>query len=214
MKATELVEPYFKSLGLRFISGDENSYEPLMIFLLHDMVFQKVTNEIRKIPFTHEEKRIRNAWVKELTFQFKKFFINMDDERQDTIIDLMDELTEYISNDIMILKCATMDCVNWMSFEDQMNLSDIQVVSILTQISQVHWEGMIRARDRDCSKLLFDSISRNYAMRLSSYYAKKYKRVVDNDCKQMKKLIDVVGSLDTKICNWVVKKTRDEVHSD
>lgn len=213
MRATDIIKPYFSSLGLRLVSGEAESYEPVMVFLLHDIVYQKVCNDISKVKYQHNQKRAVNDWRKLVNEQFRRFFLHLSDEQSEIVTDLMDEFSELIANDMMILKCCVMESCSFMTLEDQVAVADLQLVSALTHIARIHWEGMIRAKDKAKSKLKYDAASSHYAELLARYYADKYKdtslTIRDSD---FEKVGDAVTAMDNKICRWVIKKTEEAIN--
>lgn len=99
MTNTELIEPYFKSIGLKFISGDKNSIEPVAVFVLQDYIYQVFNRDIKNIPLKFQAKKLQTDWHKANVQQFTKFFDRLDEERRDRIISLMDDFEVSLHND-------------------------------------------------------------------------------------------------------------------
>ena len=206
MKTIELVEPYFNSLGLRFVAGEGESYAPVMVFMLHDLIYQIVMTDVKKLELNGKAKKMRNEWVRLVHLEFKKFWDKLDDYRRDTLNDMMDEFSEYIANELLIVKCKIMDAVTFMSWEDQHHLADVQLINILSQLSELHWQSIIRERDQDRSKLKYNAAARYYSRGISGYYADKYHRTAEVE-GTLEPLMDAVTALDTKMVKWVDSKT-------
>lgn len=144
MTNTELIEPYFKSIGLKFISEDEDSIEPVAVFVLQDYIYQVFNRDIKNIPLKFQAKKIQSDWHKANVQQFTKFFNRLDEERRDRIISLMDDFETSLHNDIEMMRLKVLDCLPVEDEDVQKAVASLQLCNILAQISQMHWEGIVK----------------------------------------------------------------------
>lgn len=141
MTNTELIEPYFKSIGLRFIAGNKDSIEPVAVFVLQDYIYQVFNRDIKNIPLKFQAKKMQTDWHKANVQQFTKFFNRLDEERRDRIISLMDDFETSLHNDIEMMRLKVLDCLPVEDEDVQKAVASLQLCNILAQISQMHWGG-------------------------------------------------------------------------
>lgn len=209
MTNIELLTPYFNNIGIRFVKGDTQSVEPVAVFILQDLIYQTFEKEIRDVPFSHQAAKLKNDWRKANDAQFKHFFHFLKGEREDKIIDLMDDFEDKTGNELMIIKCKIMDGVNGVDFESQKLLASIQLCNLLSQVSDIHWGGMQRKR-------YGKEVTMRYNRQVR-YFTKELSRIVFENAggksinrKAEDELIEALASFEKKFCRWIKEKSGPE----
>lgn len=202
MKACDIIEPYFSSIGLNLKSGDARSMMPLSVFCLHDYIYTTFNKDIRGLNLKHEGKKIKNDWDRENAIHFGRFFKTLDEDRRNTIIDIMDDFDEYLGNSIDLIRFCIMDCVNDVSIECQKILASLQICNILSQVAQNIWVSMIRTAPMLSSKMRYNEVVRKYSALLSDgIYAAAGGKSINK--KYEDKLISCIQAFSNKLFDWM-----------
>lgn len=206
MTNTELIEPYFKSIGFKFISEDENSIEPVAVFILQDYIYQVFNRDIKNIPLKFQAKKIQTDWHKANVQQFTKFFDRLDEERRDRIISLMDDFEVSLHNDIEMMRLKILDCLPVEDEDVQKAVASLQLCNILAQISQMHWEGMVKGSRFLSVKQHYNDAVRRYSCMLSAGLfggagGKEINHKAENE------LLGFIQNFENKFAKWMTEKS-------
>ena len=209
MQYYEIVEPYYKSLGLQIIKGDGRSMQPLGVFCLHDYIFQLFNKDIRDIKLSHEGNKWKNEWRKANDLHFKKFFMELNDDQRDAIIDIMDDFTEYTQNSVELIRFAVMDCVNDVPVDCQKIIASMQVCNVFAQLAQMRWQEMIKPMRFFSNKLKYNDAVRRYSSLLSDglYRGQGGKHLNE---KAEDRLMTCIDAFDRKYIDWINLRSKDE----
>lgn len=210
MKACEIVAPYFEAIGLHLTNGDARSMMPLGVFCMHDYMYQIFNRDIKGLKLKHEGKKFKNEWERENTLQFRRFFLSLDEERKNIIIDIMDDFEGYVSSSIDLIRFCIMDCVNDVPLEEQKIIASLQVCNIMAQVAQNVWVSMVKTTPMLSNKLRYNEIVRKYSALLSDgiYVAAGGKHVNE---KHEKRLNGCIQSFCNKLIDWVNSRSKDEI---
>lgn len=212
MKYLNLLDPYFRSLGLPESKGDAYALHPVAVFLLQDIIYQTFSSEILDAPLKHRSAKIVNAWRAANHDHFSRLFLDLDQDSKDVVIDLMDELAEALANDLAIIKIAVMDGLSEVDLEKQKLLGAIQLCNLLAQLSDMLW-GM-------CFHEKGHSHPYNKAVRFHT--ARLTALIWTNDGKEEhaikrgaeERLGKLVSALFRKIITWINDRANREASHD
>ena len=175
MTKREIIERCLNGIGRTRVLGDTS--EPIMPFLLGDIMFQSYLQAVRKIDLRHEMKQMDKRW----RALYKRFndpiFHDFADDEKVEVTDLMDSLEEYLANDIMRLRSMLMMLFEGGSFEDEQIVTNFLLAHIFAQYANCSWMRVnIRHRrtpagivqeEEPCQMLLDMS---NLAYKMGIYY--------------------------------------------
>ena len=133
----DIIELGLKGIGKTRVQGDTT--EPAMPFLLGDIMVQHYLRATSKIKLTHELKKIDTLWRKDYNLFNRPFFAHIPAYYNEDVTDMMDSLTEYISNEITMLKAGTMSMFEGIDFEQRQIASDFMLAHIFAQFAQAAW---------------------------------------------------------------------------
>ena len=209
MQICDILEPYFKKMGLRYLSGNLNSVEPLVIFILHDIIYQIFDEDIKGRPLRHEAKKFQKEWERLNEKHFKGLFSDMDDARQDAIIDYMDDFESYISNDLMMIKCKVMDCFNFLPFEEQKFRAALETCNLIAQLSDIHWGALVRKPSGNLVRNPYDVKVLFLSEKLSDAL---YRKTSENKIEKKKfdELVKLIQLFERKTIDYINLRTNNE----
>lgn len=212
MKYINLLDPYFRSLGLPEGKGDAYALHPVAVFLLHDIIYQTFVSEVLEAPLKHRSAKIVGEWKEANHRHFSRLFLDLDQDSKDVVIDLMDELEETIANDLAIIKIAVMDGLSAVDLEKQKLLGAIQLCNLLAQLSDMLWDCCFQRKGH----------SHPYNKAIRFYTARLTALIWTNDGSErhpIKKgaadrLGKLVSALFMKIIGWINDRANREASHD
>lgn len=196
-----LVDLYLKSKGMTKVSGRDDDFSPILPLVMMDSANTIWKEAFKTIDAKQELKKIKNAWEKSYHAFNMDYFRCYDIDQTDWITDRMDDYESYIANDVMIAKCAIMDCLPaYESFQRRSNIASLMLVSILTQSANIVWERIFRnakgARENNylcsCEHLSHEA--------MNTYYGKNKPYI---NCNKDSKVCDAVDILCKKLINYI-----------
>lgn len=202
-----LLQPYFESIGLPNSSGDDAALHPVAVFLLQDMMYSTFYEVIAKVPFRYRCAKIVGQWKDVNRHHFAHLFLHLDQERKDVLIDLMDDLSESISNEVSLVKFSIMDGLSEVDLERQKVLASVQLCNLLAQLSDMLWGYCFENEGH----------THPYNQRVRRFSAELTRLIWTNDghethdikkgaADKLAKLVDV---LYRKIINWINDKSNE-----
>lgn len=175
MTKREIIDRCLNGIGKVRVQGDTS--EPIMPFLLGDIMFQSYLSAVRKIDLRHEMKQMDGKW----RALYKRFndpiFHDFADDEKVEVTDLMDSLEEHLSNDITRLRSQLMMLFDGVEFEDEQIVTNFLLAHIFAQYANCSWMRVnVRHRktpagivqeEESCQPLLDMS---NLAYKMAIYY--------------------------------------------
>lgn len=212
MTNLSLLQPYFTALGLSEGRGDDCALHPVAVFLLHDIIYQTFNESIADAPLKHQSAKLLRAWKKTNEEHFKKIFHYLNDESRDYLIELMDDLSDHIANDLVILRSNIMDGLSAVDFKKQLLLGHIQLCNLLAQLSDFLW-GFCFNRGKHTHP--YNKAVRYYTATLTAL-------IWTNDHKEehlvkegaADKLSKLVESLFMKILRWINDRSNEAAENN
>lgn len=210
----QLVDAYIKYRGLKRLEGEGQDISCLVPLLLLDMHLQLFTTSVSGIKCSHETQQARTRW-RECYNRFNKgSFLAFNNDYKDAIIDLMDDLSEYISNNVMFLRVAVMDVFkDQMDVDDQARVADILLCNTFAQLAS-SWHGSVFKRVSVFHKFEYQPEYNHEIdgmIRRSLEFCNGYV----NDCLHYKgkarlkdhpAIVNATNALDRRVSEWVISK--------
>lgn len=213
MQISDILTPYFTKMGLRYLSGNMNSVEPLLIFVLHDLIYQIFEEEIKNKPFRHELRKIQKEWDNLNDSHFKSFFREMDREREDIIIDYMDDFESFVGNELTLIKCKIMDCFSFMSFEEQKFRAALETCNLLAQIASIHWAALVKRPSGNLSKNPYDARILYLTEKMSHIlYGRDSENMIEK--KKFNELVSFVTLFERKMVDYINLKSKNDKENE
>ena len=132
MTKKEVVDTALRGLGKTRVQG--NTTEPIMPYLLADIMFQLFDKNIAPIPFKHELKQMKCRWIKRYKRFNKPVFSAFKETEYTELTDLMDEVYDYLSNEIVMLRSKIMLVISGIPFfEVKQNIANLIMCHIFAE---------------------------------------------------------------------------------
>ena len=208
MNYHKIIEPYFDLLGMRIVKGDTRSIMPLGIFCLHDSIYQIFNKDIKGIKLEHQANKWRNEWRKTNDAQFKKFFLMLDDDQRDAIIDIMDDFENYTQENVEEIRLWVKKCLFDIPKESQEIIASLQLCNVMGHLAAIRWnELFVKRVDKRPRVLPYNEAVIRYSALLSDeIYKKAGGRMMDEDA--LDELAEAEKRYDTKYINWVNERSK------
>lgn len=190
MTNDQITDKWLSSIGLRRERG--HSLEAILPFLMLDVNYSIYQSTVRPIECKREMKMWKKRWIESYNRINRAFFRAFSDEEQDAVIGIMDDFSNYISNDVMIARVQVMNILKDLDLEHQKVCSDLVIANVLAQSAQVIWDKCYHTNSNDISSVIFasgkfmalyhSSISREY---VNPNESEQIVNAVDALCKKM-----------------------------
>ena len=144
MTTKELVNTFVRHKSNDGSEYQHDSADPILPFLLADICYQTYLEVTKRIPLAHETKRLDSLWRAAYSRFNKPFFAAYPQDVQVEVTDLMDSLTETLSNDLVILRARIMSIIDDLSFEEKRNEADLLMCYILAEFAQTAWGNVYK----------------------------------------------------------------------
>lgn len=144
MTKKELALIYLKRQGYNVIHGE--GYDPIMPFIMMDVVFQYYKQLIKMVPLKNELKKYANDWYTNYRILNQSFFRTFDKDEAVEVLDIMDDFENYINNELVFAKIAAMKCFEEEDFEKREVISICTLCDIIAQLAQVIHKGVFKNR--------------------------------------------------------------------
>lgn len=139
MTTREIVDTALKGIGKTRVQGD--TLEPIMPYLLADIMYQLFDKNISKLPLKHKLVQMRTMWLKKYKHFNKPIFSCFKESDYTEVTDLMDNVYDYLSNEITMLRSSIMLVIgNIDSFEDKKNISTLIMCHVFAQYADCTYQ--------------------------------------------------------------------------
>lgn len=203
----ELVDAFMRYRNFVRIKGDDNDIGPLLPLILLDMQLQIFDKSVRPVESTYEQAQFRNLWIRSYNLFNRGSFFAFKEEYRDRIIELMDDLGEYIDYNIMLLRVSVSDVLKDFAFEHQKVLSDCVVCNALIQIAQSWWRGTYKtARGKAETNPYIASMQRASVGFINAYTDRVVGFKGKIKLSQHPEVVNNANLLDKKITAWVARQ--------
>lgn len=102
MTKKEIIDTALRGVRAKRIKGE--SYEPIMPYLLADIMYQIYQSDIAPLKLGHELKRMDSMWKTRYRLFNRPLFSAFHPGAYDELTDLMDSVWDYLSNEITMLR--------------------------------------------------------------------------------------------------------------
>ena len=144
MTKNELVNKYCRSVDSTLVQG--NSAEPLLPFLLGDIIYDIYVKDIQPLDLPHREDVIRQHWRRNYNMFNQPFFRSLRADDMDQVSALMDDLFEYVSLNIMQLRSELMLLLQDVPFDRRTVIVSALLCHVLAQAAQCAFGNVFRNR--------------------------------------------------------------------
>jgi hypothetical protein len=114
---------------------------PFMPMLLMDSMKLLYEDYIEPLSLQHQEKYLRKRWYEAYKHYIKHEFEAFNDVQKAEICDLMNDLDEYIHNDLETLRVTIMNHFMSYDFDTRLVVSTALTCNILAQSAQILWKA-------------------------------------------------------------------------
>lgn len=190
MNKTEIAKSYITKKGFIPITGV--GFEPMMPYIMMDVVYQTFNEEIKPLKVRNELKKYRNKWSKSYDVFNHEFFSVFDQNEVSDVIDMMDEFEEFIANDVMILRSVVMNLFSDLEFEQKKVVAACTLCNIITQSAQILWGVVYRnKRGKSTSNPQLSAIEQATHEFMNAYYISD--KVIDiNSSAELSKAVNAL----------------------
>lgn len=144
MTKRELINRYMASIGRTLVQGE--SAEPLLPFLLGDVIYGIYNKDIAKMDLPHKEEIIREHWRINYDMFNKPFFQAIGSENHTEVTDIMDDMEAYIDLSLMRLRSELSLLLQEVPFERRSIIVSALLCHVLAQAAQCAWGNVYRRR--------------------------------------------------------------------
>lgn len=204
MTTSDILKRYLEYNHLKVTSGNAESFEPLLPFVLMDTVYQLWCKRVQPMNCRFQQNHYKKEWKRQYSAFNSAFFRAFNPEQTSYIVDLMDEFDEYNRNDRTILKVQLMNCCDFLTFEEQDFLSDLYLCDIFTKAAQSVWTRVYKHPNPQ-----LELISRNIVLFMGTCYHSDRNLTV-NDSNQVSVSLQVMFN---KMVKWLYEKSRKQVRN-
>lgn len=185
MTDREIIDYFLSSMGRKRIKGD--SAAPLVPFLLMDLVYSTFRKYIAPMDLKFRAKQLREKWRTAYNQMNHAFFSVFNDEQQEYIIGRMDDMEKTLEHDLLILKIAVMERLNFEALEKQEIHAVLVMCNVLTQTAQHIWDTVYKGTHL-CALAEIEHCTKN----LTNEIYKVKERISLQDDMRITKAVDVL----------------------
>lgn len=131
----EIVKKYIKGMGFSIAEGGDGDITPIMPLLLMDLQYTYYRDVMKDIEVHKELKVIKKKWIGGYNSFNQPSFRIFNKKEKDFLIDLMDELEEYIMDYMRSLRAQIMNCMPDEPFKVQDVYATCAVCNVLARLS-------------------------------------------------------------------------------
>lgn len=139
MTRKELVDAFVTSRDVDGKPFDLDRIDPILPFLIGDLMLSEHAQATRGKTFTHELKHLNTLWVETYRRFNREFFSHYPVDAWDDITDLMDSLSETLEPDLVELRSRIALLMEDVPEDDQRRIVHLLTVFVLAQYAQVCW---------------------------------------------------------------------------
>lgn len=139
MTVDDIVNAYCLKRNLQIMRGakHDNDPAPILPFLIADCAYQEFCSGVKPLHLKQEQKRMQKNWLADYHQFNQRLFSCLNADERDFTIELMDAYSEFIQNDVMVMRVALMNLVNGCEFEDQKSIASLLLCNIFAQVAQI-----------------------------------------------------------------------------
>jgi len=139
MTKKEMVEKFLRAKGYKLIQGDEAhlaTLEALLPWLMMDLQNSLFTEFVAPLPLKNQLKKARKDWGTAYNNFNAKLFGAFSPDEQAEICDYMDDLEDYMRNDLVMLRCAVMEQIHTEDFKAKQVISATFACLVLSIVAE------------------------------------------------------------------------------
>ena len=134
MTRSELVDTALKGVGKARVSGD--TFEPIMPYLLADIMYQIYIKAVHKNSLKHKMKQMDTCWRKRYGLFNRPIFSCFEDAGVE-LTDMMDSVYQMLENDITLMRTRIVGVLNEIDkFEDKMLVASLILCHIFAEYAE------------------------------------------------------------------------------
>ena len=149
MTKNELINKYCKSVDSTLVQG--NSAEPLLPFLLADLIYDIYRKDIQPLDLPHREDVIRQHWRRNYNAFNQPFFQSLSPDDKEQVTDLMDDLERHIEINMMQLRSELMLLLQDVPFDRRYLIVSALLCHILAQAAMCAFGNVYKNRRTVCT---------------------------------------------------------------
>ena len=135
MTKKEIIDTALKGIGKARVQGD--STEPIMPYLLGDIMYQIYMKNIAKLPLRHKMKLMDSSWRQRYGLFDRPLFTYFKDGESIELTDMMDNLTDYLNDEIVLMRTRVVNVLSDIEdFNHRMNISALILCHIIAQYAE------------------------------------------------------------------------------
>ena len=158
MTKREIVETALKGIGKTRVQGDTT--EPIMPYLLADIMYQLFDKNINPLPLRHELKQMRKRWTLRYKTFNKPVFSAFKETEFTELTDLMDNVYDYLSNEIVMLRSQIMLVVEGVeSFETRQIIADLIMCHIFAEYADCTYQRVYYKTKKESFGIIEEPVS-------------------------------------------------------
>lgn len=207
MKNKEIIEAFIRKFGT-LKKGESDNVLLILPYMVMNLVYTLYQDYIRGVKCHHMLQKYRTIWVNEYTTLNNRFLRAFDEDQVDAVIDMMDEMEEYMAKDLMVARIAVMNVFPDEDLEMQEILSAVILANALTQCAQLYWSNsFVDKSGRRLRHPGLDKIERATKEFASHLPRKNMSRVNLNDFKDVEKSVKIVQR---RLIQWVIDQNKEK----
>ena len=139
MTVDDIVNAYCSKRNLQIMRGSkhDNDPAPILPFLIADCAYQEFCSGVKPLHLKQNLKVLKNRWLDDYRQFNTRLFSCLDEDQRDFAIDIMDAYSDFIQNDVMMMRVALMNLVKGCEFEDQKIIASLMLCNIFSQVAQI-----------------------------------------------------------------------------
>ena len=198
----ELVPRFIRHYGGRPAKTIED-ITPIAPYILMDVAYQSYRKHIAPLKVTGMAKQLRNRWSKAYHLFNMQVFLPFNDEERDSVVDRMDAIEEYLSDEVKALEDAIIRFLDGKIVYDREVIASVLLNNILAQASNelifIAAKGLTgqgaRSRELDTIRVL--------CIKFANVYLPPEGDINTSDDPAV---CDAVSALSHKIAKWIFEQ--------
>lgn len=205
-ESKSLLDTYLTYHKLAILSGSEYDCVPLMPYMLMDAMNLIYDDYIKPLDLKHNLKHLRKQWHDAYLRLTSDFFRCFNVEQQSEVVEIMDNLSEHIHNEVELLRVAVMNHFMNVDASTRVTMSAILACNHLAQSAQILWKWVRRSNRGNKLPNPHIAIVENVSLRLFDEYAKLSK--VDAQAPVDLSNIETISNASHNLCKAIADFSR------
>lgn len=140
MDKQRLMDTFIEKNHLRLVRGDKEHSSPLLLpYLMVDGMYCLYFEHIAELNVRHRLKHLKTQWETNYRRFLSKFMCVFSEDELVDLCDIMNDFSDFIHNDVEILRVAIMRQLDKYDLETRKTLSAVIACNHLLQSAQVIW---------------------------------------------------------------------------